>query len=335
VLPSAFIPRFARLARRSVLAIALVMAPLCASATPPPVPGADDPAFDGAMQLWLADDEQAALPEFARLAQDGNIAARILLGLIDKIPALQGAYLAHLARPDRLEVMRAPGGFSGSNWLTQIDDLPLANAWRALWDVSAGIEVIRAFHDLGEPGAARRAMIYMALRNHPSMHALTPEQTDPELLYLLWPLLEPSDRSTVENMMPTLHPQRVLIGQPLDARVVDTWLDTSDAASPIAALCDAVCPDTGDTCRGTAYRALNSHNALLSLGTPSAALVSQAEFLASARGRASVMRRILLAVDLRGRRTMFAYMQEHSQCLADALIAENQRYMPRLTQRSD
>ena len=312
----------------AVLVALLTLAPVSASATE--MLGADDPAFTQALQDWLADDEEAALTAFSGLAQNGNLAARFLLGVIDRTPALQGAYLAHLPRDQRLRVMRAPGGISGRNWLTLAADLPLVAAYVDLWDIEAGPDIVARFNELGETRAAREALIVLAAREHPALSRVEPDQADTDVLYLLWQGADPERRAQIENLIPVAHPQRLLIGERIDARELDIWLATDGAAAPIAALCNAACPDAGETCRGAAYRALNSHNALLTLGTPSEALVSQADFLASPRGRGTVMRRILLATAMRGRLAMLEYVRGHSDCLADALQAEHQRFLPRI-----
>ncbi|MCL4674925.1 MAG: hypothetical protein KJZ59_02585 [Pararhodobacter sp.] len=325
----------ARLARRLAVAASVAALPLAALASPPKIPGSEAPDFTQALETWLADDEATALPALAELAREGNHAARVLLGLIDKTPAMQGPYLAHLDRAERLALLRDSGGMSGRSWLSQSADLPLAAAWMALWDVNADISVIDAFQALNEPRAAREALIVLAARENPALGRLPPEQVDPDLLYLLWRSADPETRTTILNLVPTGHPQRLLIGDRIDAREIDTWLATSAAAAPLAALCDAVCPDSGETCRGAAYRVLNSHNALMTLGTPSEALIGQSAFLASPRGRSTVMRRILLATDMRGRRAVLAHLRDHAVCLADAIQAEQQRYLPRIPNLPD
>ncbi|MCB1407643.1 MAG: hypothetical protein KDK01_15660 [Rhodobacteraceae bacterium] len=330
----ACLSRFTRLVRQIafVTGVGAVCAavPMTAMALPPALPGSEAPEFTQALDVWLADDEAAALPVLAQLARDGNQAARILLGLIDKTPALQGPYLSRLSRSERIALLREPGGMSGRNWLLQVEDVPLVAAWMALWDVDADLSVIDRFQALGEPRAARVALIVLAAREHPALARIPLDQADPELLYLLWRSVAPETRAAIQNLMPAGHPQRLLIGDRVDAREIDTWLSASAAAAPISSLCNAVCPDSGETCRGAAYRVLNSHNALLTLGTPSEALISQTAFLASPRGQSTVMRRILLSTDLRGRRAMLAYLREHTECLADAMQIEHQRYLPRI-----
>ena len=60
--------------------------------------GQDDPRFQSALALWLADDEETALPELAALAAGGNRAAQVLLAQIDVTPSFQGPWLAGLPR---------------------------------------------------------------------------------------------------------------------------------------------------------------------------------------------------------------------------------------------
>ncbi|MCB1396604.1 MAG: hypothetical protein H6898_11640 [Rhodobacter sp.] len=302
-----------------------------APATPPGIPGAEAPALRQALTDWLADDEAVALPALSELAQDGNTAARLLLGLIDKTPALQGPFLAHIARRDRIALLRAPGGFSGRNWLGSLGDLPLARAWSDLWTVEAGPVVIETFTALDEPRAAREAMVVLAAREHPALRTMPADGIDTDLLYLFWRSADAERRAQLAGLVPVGHPQRLMMGETIDARDTDLWLASAEAAAPIETLCAATCPgDDAPACRSAAYRALNSHNALLTLGTPAETLVPQAEFLGSARGRATVMRRILLATPMSGRRAMLARVRTHSECLGTALSAENGRYMPPL-----
>jgi hypothetical protein len=204
-----------------------------------------------------------------------------------------------------------------------------------MWTVEAGLDTMASMQALGEPRAAREALIVLAAREHPGLTALDPETIDPELLYLLWRGADPERRALLLDMVPPDHPQRLHMGERIDARRIDLWLANAEAAAPLSRLCAAVCPGAEATCRGIAYNALNSHNALLTLGTPAEALIGQARFLDSARGRGAVMRRILLSTPMRGRRALLARVATHSSCLGEALSAENARYMPRLPGHRD
>lgn len=298
-------------------------------AQPGAVPGAGEPPLQSALAAWLSDDESAALPVLADLAKQGNAAARLMLALIDTTPALQGPFLSLQSRATRVALMRAPGGMSGQNWLNLLADLPLAAAWRRLRQVDAGPDLIAAFSDLGEARAARLALVTLAAREHPALRDLAPDSVDPALLYLLWPTATEERRAQIQTLVPDHDPQRAAMGSTLPPEALDHWLAESPLAAPLARLCDALCPGEGrPACRRTAFEALGSHDALLTLGSPVESLVAQDTFLSSPRGRATVLRRILMAAPMRGRRAMLARIETESQCLGVALVEEAHRYRP-------
>lgn len=304
---------------------ALPMAPAATAASG--VPGAENPAFGDALSLWLDDEEAQALQAFSDLAHEGNRAAQIMLGLIDKSPALQGPWLAHLPRGERIALLRAEGGLSGRSWLAAASvDQPFAAAWMTLLAVEADLQIIARFTEMGEARAAREALVVLAAREHVSLRLAAPETVDPELLYLLWRTADPERRESLLAHVPPDHPQRAMMGEPRDESALARWLEHDPSAMPLAALCDARCPQSRAACLAGAYHALGSHNALLTLGSPFEALVSQGDFLASPRGQATVLRRILQSTDARGRRAMIGQIREHEECLADVLHSEIARY---------
>jgi len=296
------------------------------SVTPPVIPGADAPAFTEALALWLADEEEPALRGFATLAAEGNRAAQILLGLIDKSSALQGPWLAALPRAGRIAVMRASGGMSGQSWLTVAADQPLAENWLALLSVDADLPVVLRFYGLGEMRAGREALAALAAREHPDLRTVAPEALDPELIYLLWRTADAGRRAHLEALVPADHPQRRMMGDPPGDGALETWLNADPAALALTALCDARCPESRTTCLTGAYDAIASHSTLLLLGSPAEALISQHEFLHSPRGQATVLRRILQSTDARGRAAMIGQMRGHDECLANVLADERVRY---------
>lgn len=297
-----------------------------ADAAAPAIPGADAPAFEQALALWLADDEEPALRALAALAAEGNAAAQILLGIVDKSPPLQGPWLASLPRNERIAVMRAPGGLSGQSWLASAADQPLAENWLTLLSVDAGLGVVRRFAQLGEPRAAREAAVVLAAREHPDLRTALPGDLDPELTYLLWRSAADARREMLLAQVPPAHPQRLMMGEEREGDALVNWLAEAPAARAVAALCDVRCADSRATCMTGAYHALASHNAVLLLGTPAEALVSQEDFLQSPRGQATVLRRMLQATDARGRGAMISRMRAHDECLAGVLSDERARY---------
>ncbi len=142
------------------------------------VAGEDDPRFQAALELWLADDDQAALPALAALAGEGNRAAQVLLALADAITPLQGPWLAGLPRAERIALMRQPGGLSGRSWMeAAAADTPLAAAWFALWRGTDRdeIEIARAFAAMGEDRAVYETLIVMSLGDRRGIAALADE----------------------------------------------------------------------------------------------------------------------------------------------------------------
>ncbi len=291
-------------------------------------PGREAPEFQAALALWLSDDEEGAFPALAGLAQDGNQAAQILLGVIDRSPALQGPWLARLPRDERIVLLRRPGGMSGQSWLHAAQDHPVAAAWLTRLRTDAGMDILASFAALGEGRAAREAFAALLAREHPAIMALDPAGVEPELLYLLWSRLGPEARPAVAALIPEGHPQRRLMGEEVAAQSHLDWLATSPAAQPLAALCAQTCAAAEQgACLLAAHGAMPSHLALLTLGSPVEGLISQAEFVATPRGQASSLRRILLGVEARGRRSLIQRLQGESACLGERLAREQRRYM--------
>lgn len=313
-----------RLGGGALAALLLLSAPSAAAQAP--IPGADAPDLIAAVDRWLRSEEEAALNAFAALAQTGNDAARLLLAIIDKTPSLQGPWLAHLPREERIALLRQPGGLSGRSWLHALADHPLGALWLAVIAPGAGPEVATDFAELGEKRAARLAFILLAVRKHPGLRQIDPAEVDPDLVYLLLRGADDERRARLLDRLPPGSPQRAMAEGALDTATLQEWLATSPVGAPLDAVCSEYCPEARATCLSSAYRALASHNALLTLGSPVEALIPQEEFLAQPRGRSSVLRRILQTHDARGRRVLIAQLRDEDACFAGVLEAEAERY---------
>jgi len=306
-------------ARLLVLVLALALAI--------PVPSlARAEAFERALHTWLHDDEGEALGQLSDLAQGGDLRARLLLGLIDKTPALQGPWLSQQTRDRRMTLLRAPGGLSGRSWLTEATELPLAAAWLDLLHVGAGLELAERMAAMGEARAARQAVGMLAAREELTAGEHWPHWMDPELAWLVWPVAGVELRSRIEAMIPHDHPQRAMMGLPIDSDGLDSWLQHAPAAAPLRAVCLAHCPASLATCLRAAHGALGSHAAVLTLGSPVEGLIPQEIFLASRRGRSAVLRRILLATDRRGQSRMIETARAADACLGETLAQDAARY---------
>ena len=118
--------------------------------------GQEAPAFKQAVEAWLDNDDQTALPALAKLAREDNRAAQILLGRIATRP--MGPWLAGLERKERMTLLRAPGGLSGTSWLKVAAEAgePLAQLFLDAVDPRAGKDTVRALAEAGETMSAAR-----------------------------------------------------------------------------------------------------------------------------------------------------------------------------------
>ena len=97
-----------------------------------PVPGSQDPRFLQATDEWLNGDELAALKELASLANEGQVAAKILVSRIADTPWFSMHIMQALNRNERIALFREPKGLSGRDWLASAsEENELA---RAMWE---------------------------------------------------------------------------------------------------------------------------------------------------------------------------------------------------------
>ena len=299
------------------------------------IAGEHDPRFQAAFELWLADDDQNALPALAALAGDGNRAAQVLLALVDSVTPLQGPWLVKLPRAERKALMRQPQGLSGRSWMeAAATDTPLAAAWVSLWRAADRdeIEIARAFAAMGEDRAVREALIAMSLSERPGIAMLADDPIyPPSLRFLLWrdwagtPGAEARVAAEVAAL-PQGDPQiAVATGRRPDAADRAVWLAESAPAAPLRAFCDATCPESRPSCLEAIYGFENYSPDLGAFGSPVESLVSSAHWEVSPRGRAMVLRRALPGDPvLRARR--LGEIATLDACFGAALAAEAARF---------
>ncbi len=294
----------------------------------------DSKDFQDALALWLEGDDAAAIPRLAELAQvQGNLAAKGLLGMIDKIASLQGPDLVAHDRAERLALLRAPGGLSGRNWMSQIaDESELAQLWVALWQVQGGVEIARRFVELGEARATRETLLVLVSRYETGFDAEVLAQSwYPESLVHLTTtrVLDPDDIAG----RPAGDPIRRFAGQTVLQADLQDWLGESDHARPLRAACAQQCMETKADCTLALYRALDGYSTLLLLGSPIAALIPDQEFAQSQRAIDAVARRIMLKHSARTRHSLMRQIDQIDACAASWLRAEFERYYPKSRER--
>jgi hypothetical protein len=262
------------------------------------VAGQGDPGFVAAQNLWLAGDEAQSLPALSRLAQDGNTAAQLLLGVIDTTAGLQGDWLMALPRQGRIDLLRAPGGISGMNWLRLADD-PIARAWLQLWDGQATAEVILTFARLGEARAAREAGLVLAARQKSGFGAVADDPVYPHALLALairdWRLHDPDRARAAEAALPPGDPQHEVLDFTPRAtpQALTEWIATAPEGAPLLAFCANQCPsEPAPVCHAAALGAVGGYFGLMRLGAPVEALMPSPDFNRSPMGIATILRQI-------------------------------------------
>ncbi|MBZ0127841.1 MAG: hypothetical protein K8F59_01870 [Rhodobacteraceae bacterium] len=288
--------------------------------------GIDAPDFRAALDLWLDDDEATALPALAGMAAEGNEAARLLVGLIDKSFPLQGPWLALRDKPERIALLRAAGGLSGRSWLRMVDH-DLARRWLAVLDQRADIAAALSLADLGEARALRVALVSLEARQVTGFDEFADDPRYPAALrYLIWQDWRKAGRA-VAPALADLHPgdgQRQMVQASVAADDLMDWLAITDMGQPLTALCRDACPDSEATCRLAGYQAIGGYRRFAGLGSPAIMLIGEARFAASRRGQASVLRRAL-AYDLLTSLRVDAIAGTDA-CFAGLLAAEGQRF---------
>ncbi len=294
-----------------------------------PIAGQTDTGFEAALVLWLDDDEETALPALAGLARGGNIAARVLLGMIDKRTALQGPWVSRLPKRARIDLLRTRGGLSGTSWLRQVGDLQAVRLWLEILDNTADIEAVMSFADMGEERLLRAGLIALEARQHTNFDMF---QNDPrfpnEMRYLIWREWQKDGRILLlDRALSTLakgDPQRAIIQRDAQSGRTDNWLAGTKLAPSLRALCQRKCTSSLPSCFRAGYKAMGGYRRLATLGTPLASLIPEARFSSSQRGQASVLRRGLLYSFLTEDRLQ--PITEIDTCFADLLAQEGQKF---------
>ena len=327
---------------RSLLAVAVVLILSLAIATrAAELRGQDDPRFQSALALWLDDDDETALPEFAALAAEGNRAAQVMLAQIDVTPRFQGPWLVGLPRKERNALLRAPGGLSGRSWMqAAAEDTPLARLWliQHLPDTTA--ETAFAFAAMGESAAARQTLFALSRRDYHGFAAGADDPNyPPDMRYLIWRewTEDPATRARAEAEIAASHqgdPQLTHFdSRPIDPGAFEDWLANAPLVASRRAFCEAACPDFVRSCTRATYQLsvgtavfVSGHDGLLLAGSPSELLIAPEIWDASPRGRAAILRH----PDTRsaGAAATLATVAAEDACFAAALTAEVARFKP-------
>lgn len=220
--------------------------------------------------------------------------------------------------------MRAPGRISGHNWVHVAAEQGLSHAlaWKSLWSVRADLHTAETLAKLQEPQAVAETLLMLVKHRESGF--------PPAVLDLSWYpqrlvfLSQP--HATPDVLRAGLHPgdpqRRRVYGVAPDPTALRVWLAESPVAAPLRAACDVVCTDSAAACSYALYQASGSYEVLLTLGSPVNALIPNAEFADSPRGRAVLARRIMLMRSARMREAKRQKLANVSRCAADWLAAQ-------------
>jgi len=274
----------------------------------PPIAGAEDAAMQAALSVWLEGDEAVALPAMAALAAGGNAAARLLLGVVNVTPALQGPWIGAQDRAVRITLLRKPEAvpsLSGKSWFSSPDD-PRAAIWGRTLQADAPMTVILDFARLDEPRAAAEAAFRLMSRQRRGFAALA---GDPDFPAALAPYAA-LERGSPARLDPA-DPHRALFGphEPTPDSL-SGWI--AGHADAVAALCQTLCPDEpAGVCGPAVLAGLGGPMGLLHTGSPVEGLVPSATF--NRRPKGVEMMLALMSP------TAIATAPVPSQCLTDAM----------------
>lgn len=110
-----------------------------------------------AVDAWLDDRDDIALPALAELAKVGNEDAMLLLSQISKRPGALSPFMLSLGTKERNAFLKAPGGKFGVPWLKKVsEENRLGEALRLVQDPFRKAEGAKLLLDLGESGEAGR-----------------------------------------------------------------------------------------------------------------------------------------------------------------------------------
>lgn len=285
------------------------------------VQGEDDPRNQKLRTEWLAGaDDLATLHDMAALANDGNVAAQVTLGMLEfAFPTY--FYLTDRLSPDsRKAIFRKPNGRFGVPWIrVAAPNSPFA----ALLMHHEGTDYAAQSGALADAGVIRRAIDYANMPMNlgdtlSTMRALGHPALLPYTGPALFPFMQAFEAgvrgtnyehlangiSDLRQSLPALDSgDQILVSPFFSSKGAVSWEESEDAwrargadllqhpkLAPTAAVVRAACPQNADDVMGVLFHLRGSQQARLDLISPLAPLVSTEDWLASARFKGDLLR---------------------------------------------
>lgn len=208
----------------------------CFQAQASDLAGQDDPEFTNLVHLWLNNDDQGSLPGLARLARQGNRAARLFLARIERTERAPSTYLETLSRDQALDLFRSPSsqGSFRKSWLVveTARNNQLAAALLNTATATVDLSTIGFLIDVGERQATDHLVRIASLYGDQAVHR---QLLDGLALEELHPFVQSQNREArkVANGLAALE-YTIKHGENKDPKPIITEPDTHAAASFLA-----------------------------------------------------------------------------------------------------
>ena len=285
------------------------------------VQGEDDPRYQKLRTEWLAGaDDLATLRDMAALANEGNVAAQVTLGMLEfAFPT--HFYLTNRLSPDsRKAIFRKPNGRFGVPWIwVAAPNSPLAALLMHYKDTDYAAHSAA----LADAGVIDRAIAYANMPMNlgdtlSTMRALGHPALLPYTGPALFPFMQAFEAgvrgtnyehlangiSDLRQSLPALDSgDQILVAPFFSSKGAVSWEESEDAwrargadllqhpkLAPMAAVVRAACPQNADDVMGVLFHLRGSQQARLDLISPLAPLVSTEDWLASARFKGDLLR---------------------------------------------
>lgn len=322
------------------------------------------PELQGAIDLWLADKDEEALPRLSELAAAGDRTAGLFLSLVERNELGTSDFVLSQDRDGYLSLFRAPGG-KGPFRKTWVDTFAregevFAAQIKKSWLPNPALEEVLALLKLGEPGVAMIGVRYIGLYGtredrttllesglylQGMIPFLRTQQLDPAPdLQGLEALREiaaqtsgrsvPPDDADAQALAPYLS-----IGFPFATVAPDNswrddlvdWIATAEEARPVAVFCDQHCPAEKGACGLSVMGLIGGYYGAIRYSSPLRSVISHADYAQSPRASGMILRH-LISFENEAGDTLLASVPEiakQSQCVADLVDHHRQELAQR------
>ncbi|OUS33818.1 hypothetical protein A9Q94_18280 [Rhodobacterales bacterium 56_14_T64] len=302
------------------------------------IPGHGSPAFQTALQDWLDGNDMAALTQLGELARQDNRAAQIFLARVAEEAYLHNHVTGSLPRPERVALLRQPGGLSGKSWLKAAQvEVPLAVALVQSKNIREREGPAIALLTYGETTLGLRTtnvLTQNGFSDEASKILLSAEDLPKETIVLAEGLQRMLPGGTPSMLLPGHHAvilSDITNGITAENRLSwvqffpnDLFEDGRKAAiavkhtinvpslQPLAQFCRRHCTETADRC--TALGASVLTTSFHPFSSPLESLLSNEAYWSSPRIEADVARRL-------SNLTQYGWMRTFDACFVDKMTA--------------